>query len=237
VARSLSARELNCLRALGEVLAICVTRACFEARPGLSEHQIAGMLAGDLYGFGATPTLLLVGADERARQIPCPTPTESRLQAHLLLRVGARRDGLLASMTRLVHFGELPNDLRRAHDAVTRIAAACHLATRPGIAIRDILAAGTRAATGSDGSDRWDGELHGEPAGLVVPEDDRLDPAAIVQPSHAFAWSPWLPGTRSEDTLLATLDGPIVVTATPDLPVVRVDFHGAIIEQPDILVR
>jgi Xaa-Pro aminopeptidase len=235
---SLSSTDVELLRELGEILAICMTRACFEARPGLSEHQIAGMLAGDLYGFGATPAALLVGTDERAWQFPQPVPTENRLRAHLLLAVTARRRGVVASLTRLVHFGPVPEELRRSHDAVIQCDAACHQATRPGVRVAEILetAHRVRAASGF-ATDSWDRLDQREPAGHADFADLPLDPDAIVQPNQAFAWSPWLSGTRSEDTLLATPDGPVVVTVTQDLPVVRITLDGAVVERPDILVR
>jgi hypothetical protein len=59
----------------------------------------------------------------------------------------------------------------------------------------------------------------------------------LVQPHQAFAWNPTIAGTKSEDTLIATDDGPEILTATPDLPVVPVSHDGVEIARPDILCR
>jgi hypothetical protein len=76
----------------------------------------------------------------------------------------------------------------------------------------------------------------------VIPEADpdhraTADAEALVQPNQAFAWNPSIAGTKSEDTLIATAGGPEILTATPDLPVVRVTIDGFGIERPDILCR
>lgn len=241
---SLLPEEVERYRRLGRETALCVTRACFGARPGLSENQIAGMLAGDLLAFGITPTALLVGADERARRFRHPNPTNRRLEAHLMICARAQRAGLTVSMTRLVHFGPPPETLRRAHDAVTRVDAALHAATRPGAAITTLFAAGEQAAAAWESagsaprSEAWRCFPQGGPTGYV-PRDvfGARESEAIVLANQAFAWSPSLDGARSEDTLLASETGPEVVTATPDLPVVSVSVGGSVVPRPDILGR
>jgi Xaa-Pro aminopeptidase len=235
---SLLPSEIERYRWLGEHVALCMTRACFEARPGLSEHRIAGILGGDLRAFGITPALLLAGADERALRFRNPIPTDRRLQAHLLLAAGARRWGLIASMTRLVHFGSLPAELRRKHDAVVRVDAAFHHATRPGAPVREIFAAGCRAYAGAGYPDEWMNHHQGGPTGYAGPDDPATpETDAVVQPNQAFTWNPSIAGTRSEDTILATAGGREILTATPDLLVVRVSLDGIEIARPDILCR
>jgi Xaa-Pro dipeptidase len=235
---SLLPAEIERYRWLGEHAALCMTRACFEARPGLSEHRVAGMLGGDLRAFGMTPTLLLAGADERAYRFRHPIPTDRRLASHLLLAVGARRWGLIISMTRLVHFGPLPDELRRKHDAVARVDAALIHATRPGVPVREIFATGCRAYAGAGYPDEWTRHHQGGPTGYAG-RDYRAtaETDALVQPNQAFAWNPSIAGTKSEDTILAADNGPEIVTATPDLPIVRVRIAGSEIERADILQR
>jgi Xaa-Pro aminopeptidase len=230
--------EVERYRWLGEHAALCMTRACFEARPGLSEHQIAGMLAGDLQAFGITPTLLLVGADERACRFRHPIPTERALEAHLLLAVGARRWGLIVSMTRLVHFGPPPPELLRRQEAVATVDAVLHRATQPGARVAEIFAAGCRAYVEAGFPDAWREHHQGGATGYA-PREYRATAASemAVQPQQAFAWNPALWGAKSEDTLLAAPGGPEVLTITPDLPVLRVELDGSVVERPGLLCR
>jgi Xaa-Pro dipeptidase len=235
---SLLPAEIERYRWLGEHVALCMTRACFEARPGLSEHRIAGMLGGDLRAFGMAPTLLLAGADDRAFRFRHPIPTDRRLASHLLLAVGARRWGLIVSMTRLVHFGPLPDELRRKHDAVVRVDAAFIHSTRPGTPVREIFATGCRAYAEAGYPDEWTDHHQGGPTGYAA-RDYRAtrETDALVQPNQAFAWNPSIAGTKSEDTILAAVNGLEIFTATPDLPTVRVNFDGVEITRPDVLCR
>lgn len=235
---SLLPEEIARYRRLGEEVALCVTRACFEARPGLSEHRVAGMLAGDLHAFGITPTLLLVGADERAVRFRHPLPTDRRLEKHLLIAVGARRAGLILSLTRLVHFGPVPEDLRRRHDAVARIDAGLIHATRPGARVVDLFAAARAAYDEAGFPDEWRRHHQGGATGYA-PRDYRAAPDSpeVVQPDQAFAWNPSIAGTKSEDTILATAQGPELLSETPDLPVLTVSVAGETRTRPDILCR
>jgi Xaa-Pro dipeptidase len=196
------------------------------------------LLAGDLHAFGITPMLLFVGADERAWRFRHPVPTERRLEEHLLIAVGARRAGLIVAMTRLVHFGPPPDALRRRHDAVAAVDATLHHATRPGARVAEIVAAGCRACVETGFPDACRDRPLGGPTGYSLREA-RATPEnlEIVQPNQSFAWNPAIPGTQSEDTILVTDRGPDLLTATPDLPVLRVTVDGATVERPDILCR
>ncbi len=59
----------------------------------------------------------------------------------------------------------------------------------------------------------------------------------MVQPWQAFAWNPSITGTKSEDTILATPDGPEVISGSPDWPLVEATAAGRLVARPDILVR
>jgi Xaa-Pro aminopeptidase len=226
-------------RRLGEEVGLCVSRACFEARPGLSEQRIAGMLAGDLLSFGIEPTLLLVGADSRARDFHHPIPTDRRLEEYLRIRVGARRAGLMASIARAVHFGPIPGELRRCHDATCRVDAVLHRATRPGADVGTIWVAGAAASAEAGFPQEWRRYPQGGATGYTHRDyQATAESREIVQANQAFAWNPSITGTHSEDTLLATPDGPEILTVTPDLPLARVTLDaGIVMERPDILCR
>jgi Xaa-Pro aminopeptidase len=235
---SLTPAEVARYRELGLRMGIAMTRACYEVRPGLAEQQIAAMLAGDLHAFGILPTVLLVAADERAYRYRHPIPTERKLERLAMLVAGGRMGGLIATMTRLVHFGPLPAELRRKHNAVIRVDTAFITATRPGARVAAIFRAGLDAYAQTGFPDEW--RLHHQGGATGYAGRDYRATAhttAVVQPSQAFAWNPTISGTKSEDTLLATDAGPEILTPTRDLPTMRVDWEGGTLERPDILVR
>jgi hypothetical protein len=55
--------------------------------------------------------------------------------------------------------------------------------------------------------------------------------------NQPFAWNPSITGTKSEDTILATSQGPQVITAAQDWPMVSVEGEDGAWQRPDILVR
>ena len=87
-------------------------------------------------------TTYTLAVDERIRKYRHPLPTAKKLKRHAILVLCARQHGLIVSVTRLVHFGKLPSDLRRRHDAVCAIDAAFISNTRIGTPVREIFRRG-----------------------------------------------------------------------------------------------
>jgi Xaa-Pro aminopeptidase len=226
--------EIERYRALGEKVGVVLTHAAFRCRPGLSEHQLAGMLAGGLVDFGITPAVTLVAVDGRISTRRHPLPTGRRLERYAMLVVGARRNGLNLSATRLVHFGPVPEELRSLQLACARVDAAFLTATRPGASFREVFAAGQRAYAEAGFPEEWQHHHQGGPTGYSG-RDLRVTPTSEgeVQEGQAFAWNPSIAGVKSEDTVLVTRDGLEVLSATPDLPTVTIDG----VERPGIVER
>jgi Xaa-Pro aminopeptidase len=231
---SLTEEEIERYRRLGQDAGVAMTHVLLHLRPGLCEQQIAGMLADVLFGFGIQPTVLLVAADERMARFRHPLPTERRLERAAMLVVGARRCGLVVSLTRLVHFGEPDTDLRKRHEVVTAVDATFINATWPGAVAGSIFHAGMAAYAAQGYPDEWTRLDQGGATGYAG-RDYRATPDSphIVRTHQAFAWNPSIAGTQSEDTFLVTPSGPEILTQTPDLPHREVEC----LHRPAILVR
>lgn len=235
---SLTPEEIERYRRLGRDTGECMAQACREIEQGMTEYEIAGVLNGKLLSRGLTPLVTLIATDERIANYRHPLPTHKKLERYAMLVTGVRRWGLIISTSRLVHFGELPAELRRKHDAVTRIDAAFISATRPGADMGEIFRSAVDTYKSTGYADEWTLHHQGGPTGYKGREF-RVTPStsAAVAPNQAFAWNPSITGTKSEDTIIATPDGPQVLSMTDDWPVVEVELNGQIIPRPDILVR
>jgi antitoxin VapB len=147
-----------------------------------------------------------------------------------------RRDGLIASATRLVQLGPVPKDLARRQEACARIDAAFIAATREGATAAEIFKAGEAAyaAEGYDGE--WKLHHQGGAAGYET-RDWFGTPAGtqVVTAPQAFAWNPSITGTKVEDTILLTASGVEIITATGTWPTVTVSAGGLTLERPAIL--
>ncbi|CAI5511679.1 unnamed protein product [Closterium sp. Naga37s-1] len=91
-------------------------------RRGMTEKEVAGAVAGACYSRGIHPILLLVGADERMDKWRHPLPTSSVAKLRLIITLSGWRHGLIASLSRVIHY-LLPSDspLRYKHAAVTYV--------------------------------------------------------------------------------------------------------------------
>jgi len=220
--------EVRRIRALGAAAAREVGRVLGEVRRGMTEHEVAGELAGRLRREGIFAPVLLVAADDRIAKYRHPIPTARRVEKTLMVAVCPRQRGLTVALTRLVHFGRrLPPELRRRHDAVCRVDAALHAATKPGVQWNAILAEGIRVYRETGFPDEWKKHHQGGPLGYegrdfkATPRETRR-----VLPKQPVGWNPSIAGTKSEDTILP---GGRVLTSIRGWP-----MNGS---RPDILCR
>jgi Xaa-Pro dipeptidase len=56
----------------------------------------------------------------------------------------------------------------------------------------------------------------------------------IVQENQAFCWNPSIAGTKSEDTILATSKGPVLLSKPIEFPVVEMEIEGHRFQRPGI---
>ena len=234
-------QEIERYAALGADASRCVTAVCRRARPGMSEYEIAGMLAHAFLSIGILPAVLLIAADERIRAFRHPLPTSNKLRRHLMVVVCAQRHGLIVSLTRFVHFGKVPRDLERRHAAAALVDAAFILSTRSGRTVGDVFRAGVEMYRRTGFAAEWKLHHQGGPTGYHAREYRAgADSREKIVPGRAFAWNPSITGAKSEDTIITVEnpdDAPRILTEDPAWPMMAVEYEGDIIRRPDILVR
>ncbi len=149
-----------------------------------------------------------------------------------MLIVCARRWGLIASATRLVHLGKISEELRRKADACAVVDAAFIRATRRGSTLGDVIQAGLRAYAAQGFADEWKLHHQGGLAGYQ-PREVVATPKSSerIEGVQAFAWNPSITGTKSEDTVLLTDNGIEIITQVAEWP--QIEVEG--IKRPDIL--
>lgn len=225
-------------RALGRVVGDAMASVAHQVQPGESEHEIAARLGGALLAQGADVPTCLVAVDERFFQWRHFLPTGQRLERYAAFSVCARRDGIILSCTRLLHFGQPPADLLRRVDAVARVDAALIAATRPGATSGELFEV-ARAAYATVGfPEEWRNHHQGGLGGyrgcewLILPGGkERIEAGQLV------AWNPSIPGAKSEDTFLVTPGGSEIITESEGFPYVEVHTEAGAIRRPSVLVR
>jgi Xaa-Pro aminopeptidase len=227
-------------RGLGRASAEAVNAAALAVTPGMTEHEIAAQLCLEAQRRGAQPIVVLVATDERIFSFRHPLPTGKRLARYAMLILCGRQHGLVCSITRLVHFGPLPAELRRKAEATARIDSAMIAATRPGATVGDVFQRAIEAYAQAGYPDEWKLHHQGGPAGYE-PRELLATPGSPfkVQAAQAYAWNPSITGTKSEDTILVAGDGQPneVLTLTPGWPMLDVTIDGRTTQRPAIWER
>jgi Xaa-Pro aminopeptidase len=128
-------------------------------------------------------------------------------------------------MTRTLFVGEVPDDIRRYHDAVREGQAAAIAALAPGVNGQDVDAI-ARERIARDGVEPY-GHGLGHGIGLETHEPPALrrSVAATLEPGMVFSVEPgiYLPGItgiRIEDIVALEESGPRLLTSSPREPVV-----------------
>lgn len=231
--RRLMPDEAKRLRAVSVDAASALTRVLLDARPDMTETQLAAMVAEEV-AERATPIVVLVGGARRLPLYRHPTPREGEpLGARAMVVVCARRHGLVANLTRLAYFRE-PTDTEQATSAaVADVEAAAFAASVPGATLGEVYRAiaGAYAAAGFAGAeaDHHQGGLAGYRSREEVATPASATPIAA---GSALAWNPSLPGAKMEDTVLVTGEGLEILTVDPAWPTVTVAGR----RRPDVLV-
>lgn len=233
----LTDKEVQRFRELGRDCGEAIGEVCKTIKPGLSEFEIAGAMSEELYKRGVTPIVLLIAVDERVSQYRHPLPTDKKVEKYGMIVVCGRKYGLVASLTRLFHFGPVSDELRKKHNAVVEVDTVFIAESRPGAVIGEIFSKAQKMYEEKGFPGEWEFHHQGGPAGYA-PRDYVATPGNMkkVLKPQALAWNPSIKGTKSEDTIITTDDKPEIITATPGWPLITVSYKGEKWERPDILI-
>jgi antitoxin VapB len=211
-------------------------QAIMAVRPGISEFEVAGLLSQAVESRGVQVIVNLIAFDDRIFSYRHPLPTPKKFQRYAMLVVCGRKWGLICSLTRLIHFGQLSDDLRHKAEAVARIDAAMISATRPGSTVGDVFRQAQEAYASAGFPDEWQLHHQGGSAGYepreIIATPTSTQPILIGQ---AFAWNPSITGVKSEDTILVGEQTNEILTDMTDWPAIEVQIGDQRIKRPAIL--
>lgn len=228
--------EQERLRANSQDAARVMADALRDIQPGqTTEFDISARLAAGCRLVGGTAVVNLVAADGRIASFRHPLPAGAPVQRYVMAVLCLRRAGLITSVTRLVHFGPLPDDLRRRALAVAEVDARLIQGTQSGRTLGDMFAL-ARDAYADLGFPEAIQEHHQGGSAGYLPREALATPdnPTPIQIGEAFAWNPSIRGAKSEDTILLTDAGPEVLTVIPDWPTWHITVAGQTIARPAI---
>jgi len=235
---SLTPEEQERYRWLGEKASLALEKTLMKTKKGEKESEVVGRLCKELWKDRIDPVTLMAAADNRISQFRHPIPTERRVEKYLMVSVNARKWGLIVSLTRFIHFGKLPQELREKYEANVFIDCTFMAHTRPGVPAREVLQKGIDAYLEKGYSDEW--KLHHQGGSIgYTGRDYRVSfkTPDIIQENQAFTWNPSITGTKSEDTILATSKGPEMITRPILYPTLSMEVENISFIRPAILEK
>lgn len=241
---SLLPEERDRYRQVCRAAADALESICREIVPGMTEWEVAGLLAQACYSRGLVPFVTLVAGDDRIYNYRHPIPTFNTIDRYVMVVLCAKAGGLIANCTRLVHFGPVLPDILQKQRNLQTIDAVFNLNTKPGAIAGEIFAKAQQAYAYAGYPDEWTLHHQGGATGYAGREY-RAGPTSqeTVVEWQAFAWNPSITGTKSEDTVLVSSEPGHeleVLTTTPDStwPTVTVSVEGlGSMVRPDILEK
>jgi len=225
-------------RWLGKRVSIALEKTMMKTKKGEKESAVVGRLCKGLWKDRIDPITLMSAADDRISNFRHPIPTEKRIEKYLMVSVNARKWGLIVSLTRFVHFGKLPEELRRKYEANVFIDCTMMAHTRPGIPAKEVLQKGIDAYQEKGYPEEW--KLHHQGGSIGYTGRDyrvHFKSPDIIQENQAFTWNPSIAGTKSEDTILATSKGLEMITHPILYPTLSLSIAGISFLRPAILEK
>ena len=230
--------EIERYRHLGLEAAQAVETACFNAQPGDSELAVAASLAFQCQNRGILPLVNLVAGDKRIAHYRHPLPSSNEIRHTMMVALTGRRHGLHISLTRMVSFGPPDTELLARHRAVVAVDARLNLESKADASLGEVMNKGIEQYSNEGFPQEW--ELHHQ-GGLTgyAGREIFATPASEYRLKHnqVLTWNPSITGTKSEDTVLLTENGPEVLTRTGDWPELEIQPSVGRFLRPAILIK
>jgi Xaa-Pro aminopeptidase len=230
--------EIKRYRVAGRLAAEACEAAAGQAASGMTEGEIAGLAARELWNRGLVPLAVAVAVDENARKYRENVTRNGTLERLLRVQVRARKGGLTVATTRTVFLGAPPDDLKDRQQTVERLFASCLNNLQPGAKLQELYTAAISFFKELNLANEWRTVPLGAATGyrerehVITPSDKEL-----VLENQPFVFFPSLDGVRVEETVLATAAGTEILTATGQWPVREIEMAGKKFQVPGILVK
>ena len=191
-----------------------------EVKSSDREIDVAALITSSLWRSNLEIAFLGVAGQERVTKFRHPLPTSTPIGDRVSASICAKHKGLIASITRIVSFGQLSQEEINGYESIFKVEAAMFDATVVGKPFSDPINAAIAAypLNGFD-KDEWQNHHQGGPTGFL-PRDWPANQGTtrLIAQNQPIAWNPTGKGFKAEDTILATNSGVKILSMDPDWP-------------------
>ena len=205
--------------------AVALGNAMKQVESADREIDVAGLITHSLWQADLEIAFLGVAGEDRVHKFRHPLPTDSIVGNRVSASICAKRKGLIASVTRIVTFGEVTNLMVSDYTSIFKVEAALLDATVVGKPFSDPINAAIAAyPTNGFDADEWTKHHQGGPTGFL-PRDWPANQGStrLIAENQPIAWNPTGKGWKAEDTIIATDSGAKMLSVDPDWPTFEVN--------------
>jgi Xaa-Pro dipeptidase len=225
-------------QAIAEESARILTGLAEWVEPGMTERHVYAEMWKRYLENGFAGMFMFVGADERIQKYRHPVPSDKTIERVVIFAPTGIKHGLATLSTRMVYFGEPPQDIRKRHHAVATLQAAMLTETRPGARMNALLNRIFELYSDLGYAEETYNHFHGGPTNYRGSYPEPMQDAdAIVEANSSFSYYLTLTGAKSEDLILVTEDETRIASLDSRWPMLDVSYQDNTIAIPDILVR
>ena len=234
----LSENEIGRYLYMGSLYSKVIEEFMETIRPGDTERKIAGGLAAKMWENGLEPVLFLVASDERVYKYRHPIPTDKPVEKWLMISCNARYKGLVTKITRMMYFGDLPKELNEQYLKTLDIENQMIRMTKAGVDDLTIYHEAQKLYAEHGYPEMWKEHHQGGPQsytnGFYLTHENSHE---VIRQHQCYCYNPSITGTKSEDAVIITEEGPIFVTYPVSFPAEVSIIDGHEYRRPGILVK
>ncbi len=237
----LTPEECQKFSEVGSLCARAMDKIVSQIEPGMTDYQISAILGKEMEFADVFPMVKQVAVDDRSLSIRHAITVGRTMDKYAVIALCGRKYGLVASMTRSIHFGSISEELAEKHRQTASVDAALIAATRPEAMLKDVFARAQEAYADAGYPDEWRHHHQGGTAGYE-PREFLGSPTAtdLVEVGQAYAWNPTIAGkhiagAKSEDTILVGSESNEIITTTQSWPMLDIQVGGQTVRRAGIL--
>jgi Xaa-Pro aminopeptidase len=207
-----------------------------DIKPGDTEQAVVGRLSEKLWAQGMDFIVAFCAADDRISRFRHPVATDRKIERRAMISVNSRKRGLIVSITRFVQFGKLSAEMKKLYEDNVYVDSAMMAASIPGKPANEVFHEAVKAYAEKGYPEEY--RLHHQGGSIgYFGRDYKItaNTKDIIQENQAFTWNPSITGMKSEDTILATCKGPVVLSEPVLFPVLVAEKSGYVFRRPAIM--
>jgi antitoxin VapB len=221
---SLIASDVERFKEICVDAAVALGNAMKQVESTDREIDVAGLITHSLWQADLEISFLGVAGQDRVHKFRHPLPTDSVIGNRVSASICAKRKGLIASVTRIVTFGEVSDLMIDEYTSIFKVEAALLDATIVGKPFSDPIKAAIAAyPTNGFDDDEWTKHHQGGPTGFL-PRDWPANQSStrLIAINQPIAWNPTGKGWKAEDTALACDQGVELLSNDPEWPTFQI---------------